>query len=35
MNQRKALKKQLGDGYSYEKIKSSSDVKRILIRILF
>ena len=30
MNQRKALKKQLGDGYSYEKIKSSSDVKRIL-----
>ena len=30
MNQRKALKKQLGDGYSYEKIKSASDVKRIL-----
>ena len=30
MNQRKLLKKQLGDGYSYEKIKSSSDVKRIL-----
>ena len=30
MNQRKALKKQLGDGYCYEKIKSSSDVKRIL-----
>ena len=30
MNQRKSLKKQLGDGYSYEKIKSSSDVKRIL-----
>lgn len=30
MNQRKALKKQLGDGYSYEKNKSSSDVKRIL-----
>ena len=30
MNQRKALKKQLGDGYSYEKIKSSSDVRRIL-----
>lgn len=30
MNQRKALKKQLGDGYSYEKIKSTSDVKRIL-----
>ena len=30
MNQRKALKKQLGDGYSYEKIRSASDVKRIL-----
>ncbi len=30
MNQRKLLKKQLGDGYSYEKIKSASDVKRIL-----
>ena len=30
MNQRKALKKQLGNGYSYEKIKSASDVKRIL-----
>ena len=30
MNQRKLLKKQLGDGYSYEIIKSSSDVKRIL-----
>ena len=30
MNQRKLLKKQLGDGYSYEKIKSSSDVRRIL-----
>ena len=30
MNQRKSLKKQLGDGYSYEKIKSASDVKRIL-----
>ena len=30
MNQRKALKKQLGDGYSYEKIKSASDVRRIL-----
>ena len=30
MNQRKLLKKQLGNGYSYEKIKSSSDVKRIL-----
>ena len=30
MNQRQALKKQLGDGYSYEKIKSASDVKRIL-----
>ena len=30
MNQRKLLKKQLGAGYSYEKIKSSSDVKRIL-----
>ena len=30
MNQRKALKKQLGDGYSYEKIKSASDIKRIL-----
>ena len=30
MKQRKALKKQLGNGYSYEKIKSASDVKRIL-----
>ena len=30
MNQRKALKKQLGDGYSYEKMKSASDVRRIL-----
>ena len=30
MNQRKLLKKQLGDGYSYEKIRSASDVKRIL-----
>ena len=30
MNQRKTLKKQLGDGYSYEEIKSASDVKRIL-----
>ena len=30
MNQRKALKKQLGNGYSYEKIKSASDVRRIL-----
>ena len=30
MNQRKSLKKQLGDGYSYEKIRSASDVKRIL-----
>ena len=30
MNQRKALKKQLGDGYSYEKIRSASDVRRIL-----
>ena len=30
MNQRKLLKKQLGDGYCYEKIKSSSDVRRIL-----
>ena len=30
MNQRKALKKQLGDSYSYEKYKSASDVKRIL-----
>ena len=30
MNQRKALKKQLGDSYSYEKFKSASDVKRIL-----
>jgi hypothetical protein len=30
MNQRKALKKQLGDGYSYEKIKLASDVRRIL-----
>ena len=30
MNQRNLLKKQLGDGYSYEKINSSSDVKRIL-----
>ena len=30
MNQRKSLKKQLGDGYSYEKIKSASDVRRIL-----
>ena len=30
MNQRKLLKKQLGDGYSYEKIKSASDVRRIL-----
>ena len=30
MNQRKLLKKQLGEGYSYEKIKSASDVKRIL-----
>ncbi|MBQ9900860.1 MAG: hypothetical protein IJM51_00520 [Clostridia bacterium] len=30
MNQRKLLKKQLGDGYSYEKIKSSNDVRRIL-----
>ena len=32
MNQRKALKKQLGDGYSYEKIKSASDVRRILAK---
>ena len=30
MNQRKLLKKQLGDSYSYEKFKSASDVKRIL-----
>ena len=30
MNQRKLLKKQLGDGYSYEKIRSASDVRRIL-----
>ena len=30
MNQRKALKKQLGDSYSYEKFKSANDVKRIL-----
>ena len=30
LNQRKALKKQLGDSYSYEKFKSASDVKRIL-----
>ena len=30
MNQRKLLKKQLGDGYCYEKIRSGSDVKRIL-----
>ncbi len=30
MKQRKALKKQLGNGYSYEKIKSASDVRRIL-----
>ena len=30
MNQRKLLKKQLGEGYSYEKIRSASDVKRIL-----
>ena len=30
MNQRKALKKKLGDGYSCEKIRSASDVKRIL-----
>ena len=30
MNQRKLLKKQLRDGYSYEKIRSASDVKRIL-----
>ena len=30
MNQRKALKKQLGNGYCYEKIRSASDVKRIL-----
>ena len=30
MNQRKALKKQLGDSFSYEKFKSANDVKRIL-----
>ena len=30
MNQRKLLKKQLGDSYSYEKFKSANDVKRIL-----
>ena len=30
MNQRKLLKKQLGEGYSYEKIRSASDVRRIL-----
>ena len=30
MNQRKLLKKQLGEGYSYEKNRSASDVKRIL-----
>ena len=30
MNQRKSLKKQLGESYSYEKIRSASDVKRIL-----
>ncbi len=30
MNQRKALKKHLGDGYCYEKIRSASDVRRIL-----
>ena len=33
MNQRKFLKKQLGDGYSYEKIKSASDVRRILATV--
>ena len=30
MNQRKLLKKQLGESYSYEKIRSASDVRRIL-----
>ena len=30
MNQRKSLKKQLGEGYCYEKIRSASDVRRIL-----
>ena len=30
MNQRKALKKQLCDSYCYEKIRSASDVRRIL-----